>query len=251
MKDEKELLLSGERADDLQFKGLRLIQSPASFCFGTDSVLLLHFALSGMEHASKKGSVIDLGSGSGLLSLLINARTGLRVTAVEIDGESCARFKRTLELNGVTEGIEVVNADYLSGELRFERKFDHAVCNPPYFRRDQGALSSNPGATHELCADIASVARAAAGFIKTGGKLHICFPASRLSEAFTALSSAGLEPKLLRLVKTRADARPYLALIRANRGAKPGLIVERELVIYAPDGKYTHEVEEYYNEQQH
>ena len=236
-----------ERVDDLQYKGLRLIQSPASFCFGTDSVLLLHFACGGLKNAPKKSRAVDLGAGSGVLSLLLNARLGLRVTAVELDAEQCGRLKRSLALNGLPDGeIEVVNADYLDGDALRGVAFDCAVCNPPYFRRDQGRLSEKPAATHETAADIGSIARAAARLIRYGGKLFICFPAARLSEALTALSAAGLEPKQLRLVQTNAERKPYLALIRTNRGAKPGLTVERNLIITGPDGKYTEEVEKYY-----
>jgi Predicted O-methyltransferase len=106
----------------------------------------------------------------------------------------------------------------------------------------------NAAATHEISADIAGAAKAAARLLKFGGKLCICYPAERLSEAFCALGGAGLEPKKLRLVQTKPGARPYLALIRANRGAKPGLVVEENLIITGPDGKYTEEVQKYYNE---
>ena len=242
------LVFPGERVDDLQFKGLRLIQSPASFCFGTDSVLLAHFALRYLEMAPKKSRIADLGAGSGVLSLLIHARTGNSVTAIELDADACDRFRRSLLLNGIGDGVKVVNGDLLDPGLRFERKFDCAVCNPPYFRRDQGRASKSGAATHELTADIGAIAKAAAGLIKYGGKLFLCFPAERLSEAMTALSLNGLEPKGLRLVRTRPGARPYLALIRANRGAKPGLIIEDDLVILDENGNYTEEVDGYYNE---
>lgn len=242
------IILPGERVDDLQCNGLRIIQSPASFCFGTDSVLLAHFALRGLEKASKRSRLADLGAGSGVLSLLINARTGIPVTAIELDSAACDRFQRTLELNGAGAGITVLNADYLDPSLEPGRKFDFAVCNPPYFRRDQGGLSKSASATHELTADIGVICKAAARLIKFGGKLFLCFPAERLAEAITALAASGLEPKLMRLVKTRPGQRPYLALIRANRGAKPGLIIENELVIYDENGAYTEEVDGYYNE---
>ena len=242
------IILPGERVDDLQCKGLRIIQSPASFCFGTDSVLLAHFALRGLEKASKRSRLADLGAGSGVLSLLINARTGIPVTAIELDAEACGRLKRSLELNGVADGITAVNADYLDPALDIGPEFDFAVCNPPYFRRDQGSLSKSGCATHELTADIGAICKAAARLIKFGGKLFLCFPAERLAEGITALAASGLEPKLMRLVKTRPGQRPYLALIRANRGAKPGLIIENELVIYGENGAYTEEVDGYYNE---
>lgn len=253
--DNGALLAEGERADELQFKGLRLIQSPASFCFGTDSVLLTHFALNSVKNAKKGARFVDMGSGSGVISLLIAAKTGMDVTSVEIDAAQCERFSRTLELNGIAGGaiergigrIEIVCADYLDPELKSERKFDHAVCNPPYFRAGSGGRPLNEGATHEKCADIASIARAARGFLKFGADFFLCFPAERLAEAFAALSVNKLEPKALRLVRAKAGKRPYLALIRAKHGAKPGLIIEDELIVLDENGSYTPEVERYYH----
>ncbi len=256
--DNSELLRDGERADDLQYKGLRIIQSPSAFCFGTDSILLTHFALPPLLHAKKDARIIDLGSGSGVISLLLAAKTGLSVTGVEIDSEQCERLERTLILNGLVGEqseknaldigkIEVVCADYLSPELSFEHKFDHAVCNPPYFRVGSGGKPKNAGATHERNADILSLAQAARRFVKFGGSFSLCFPAERLSEAFCALSANSLEPKTLRLVRTKAGRKPYLALIRAKHGAKSGLTVENDLIIADESGRYTEEVQRYYN----
>lgn len=244
------LVFDGERVDDLQYKGLRIIQSPAAFCFGTDSVLLAHFARDGMKNAPKRSRVLDLGAGTGVLSLLLHGGTGLGVTAVELDPAQYSRLCRSLELNGLApEAVAPVNADFLDPALDLGAKFDYAVCNPPYFGAKQGKLSLNAEATHELSSDTRGVALAARRQLKFGGKLFICYPCSRLAEALRVLAENGLEPKQLRLVETRAGAKPYLALIRANRGAKPGLVVENNLTIHAPDGQYTEEVQSYYDEQ--
>lgn len=256
--DNSELLRDGERVDDLQYKGLRIIQSPSAFCFGTDSILLTHFALPPLLRAKRAARIIDLGSGSGVISLLLAAKTGLSVTGVEIDSQQCERLERTLILNGLAGEqaeknalgigkIDVTCADYLSPELSFEHKFDHAVCNPPYFRVGSGGKPKNAGATHERNADILSLAQAARRFVKFGGSFSLCFPAERLSEAFCALSANSLEPKALRLVRTKAGRKPYLALIRAKHGAKSGLTVENDLIIADESGRYTEEVQRYYN----
>ena len=242
------LVYEGERVDELEYKGLRLIQSPASFCFGTDSVLLAHFAAEGMKKAAKGSRAVDIGAGTGVLSLLIGARTGVSFTAVEIDEEQCSRLRRSLMLNSIgEERCRVVCGDAL-GRIDIEKNFDYAVSNPPYFKKGAGGLSRNASATHELSADIAGFAKAAARLLKYGGKLFMCYPAERLAEAFAALCANGLEPKTLRLVQTNAGARPYLALIKAMRGAKSGLIVENNLVIFDKPGEYTREVRGYYDE---
>lgn len=250
-----ELLLPFERADELQFMGLLLIQSPASFCFGTDSVILTHFALTALKAAKRDARVVDLGAGSGAITLLIAAKTGLSVTAVEIDEAQCGRLERSLALNGLTDEenrngigkIEVVCADCLSPALKFDRKFDHAVCNPPYFKSGSGGSPRNGGATHELAADVHSIARAARRLLKFGGSFSLCFPAERLAEALTALSTNALEPKVLRLVRSKADKPPYLALIRAKHGARSALTIENDLVLMNADGSYTDEVKKYYD----
>ncbi len=245
----KLLVYEGERVDDLEYKGLRIIQSPASFCFGTDSVLLAHFACEGLKKAKKGSRAVDMGAGTGVLSMLIEARTEIAFTAVELDREQYSRLERSLELNGIgKERIRPVWGDY-TGVLDIEKGFDYAVCNPPYFKKNAGRLSVKPRATHELDADAGAVAKAAAGLLKYGGKLFICYPAERLAEAFNELSKNRLEPKTCRLVQTRADKPPYLALITAKRGAKPGLKFERNLIVYDGSGAYTEEVKGYYSEE--
>lgn len=259
--DKAGLVLPGERVDELQCRGLRLIQSPAAFRFGTDSVLLTHFALRALKNAAKDARVADLGAGSGAIALLIAAKTGLSVTAVEIDAEQCSRLERSLALNGLTRRsessetgavngigrVEVVCADFLEKPPANAKKFDHAICNPPYFRAGSGGAPKHPGATHESSADIRSLASAVRARLKFGGSFSLCFPAERLAEALTALSLNALEPKVLRLVRTAAGKRPYLALIRAKHGAKPGLVIEDELVLLDECGAYTEEVRGYYD----
>ena len=243
-------MLPNERVDDLQFNGLRIIQSSDSFCFGTDSVLLAGFA-----NPKRSDNCIDLGAGSGVLSILLNERTGCRMTAVEEDAAQCGRLERSVIMNGQTDelrfgrGIQVLHADYIRNTKELGLcAFDSAVCNPPYFRRDCGIISASGTATHELTADIGSVARAASALLKFGGKLFICFPSFRLSEAFLALNAAGMEPKRLRLVSVRAEKAPYLALIESKKGAKSGLIIEKPLIIHSENGEYTDEVKELYHE---
>lgn len=247
--DEKtSLLRDGERADDLQSKGLRLIQSPASFCFGTDSVLLTHYALDALGAAKRGKSIVDLGAGSGFISIMLAGHTGLCVSAVELDESQCSRLERSALLNGFDgEKLRVVNADYIRETAEPAEKYDYAIANPPYFGINTGGTPTNEGATHEKNADIEGVCLAAARRIKYGGKFFFCFPANRLASAFAALNKSGLEPKKLRLCASKPGKKPYLALITAIKGAKPGLDIERELVICAEDGRYTPEVEGWYN----
>ncbi|MBR4436063.1 MAG: methyltransferase [Clostridia bacterium] len=247
--DEKSLLNEGERVDDLQSKGLKLIQAPAFFCFGTDSVLLTHYALDALKTAKSGGKLIDLGAGSGFISVMLAAHTRLDITAVEIDAAQCSRLERSALINGFPPSkLTVVNADYTSSGGALTPGFDYAVANPPYFKLESGGAPTHATATHEESADILGVCGAASRLLKFGGKFFFCFPASRIAEAFRALDVIGLEPKKLRFCASTPTKKPYLALITAIKGAKPGLDIEKELVITDESGGYTDEVAAWYGE---
>ena len=237
------VLKPGEHMDSLDYRGMVLIQHNDSFCFGTDSVLLANFA-----RINAKDYCIDLGAGSGVLSVLIHARTHCRMIAVEVDSEQCERLERTISINGIQKFVEVRNIDYIEecSEIGMG-KFDAAVCNPPYFRSDCGAISNKACATHEVLADIDGIAAVASSLLKVGGKLFICFPAGRLCEAVCSLCANDLEPKRMRLVSSTPNKKPYLCLIEAKKGGRHGLIVEKELVIYNEAGEYTDELKRIYH----
>lgn len=242
--EQKIYISNDERIDDLQFKGMKIIQSEKSFRFGTDSILL-----AGFTKINKNDKCIDLGAGSGVLSILLHARIGCTITAVEIDKDQCERLQRSVELNNITNEITIINSDYIENVAEIGRcKFDCAVCNPPYYRRNCGVISGKGGATHEINADINRIALAASSLLKYGGKIFLCFPADRLNEALFALTNAKIEPKRLRLVLSKIKSRPYLVLIEAKKYAKPGLIIENNLVIYDDYGNYTEEVRKIYHE---
>ena len=240
-------LNQGERIEDLQYKDLRIIQSDKGFRFGTDSVLLAGFARVGA-----KDRVVDLGSGTGVIAILLEARTGAKLTAIEIQAVQCGMARRSVEMN--RQPIEVIEGDMRSVHEQIGRGvFDAAVCNPPYYPASAGGISRKGegvfegAATHELYCTLEEVAKSASRLIKFGGKLFICCPAERLSEAFCELTRAGIEPKRLRLVAARLDKAPYLAMIEAKKGGSPGLIVEKQLTVYDADGAYTPEVRRIYH----
>lgn len=240
-------LKEGEMLEDLQYKGLRIIQNSAGFRFGTDSVLL-----AGFVNVHSKERVIDLGTGTGVIAILVEGRTGAKVTGLELQGEQCSMAKRSVELNG--QSIDIVEADMREAHSIFGcGSFDAAVCNPPYYPTSYGKLSKKGeggyegAATHELYCTAADVAKSAAKLLKYGGKFFMCCPAARLSEAFVELTKNRLEPKRLRLVAANADKAPYLALIEAKKGAACGLTVEKQLTICNRDGSYTDEVNAIYH----
>ena len=240
-------LREGERIEDLQYKGLRLIQRDGSFRFGTDSVLLAGFARIG-----SKEKAVDLCAGCGVIAILIEGRIGAKLTALELQPGGCDMARRSALLNG--QDIDVVEGDMREAYKTLGRGvFDSAVCNPPYYPASGGAVSKKGeagfegAATHDVYCTLPEVAKAANSLIKFGGRFFICCPASRLAEAFCALKGESLEPKRMRLVASRADKPPYLSLIEAKKGAAPGLLIEKQLIIMDTDGSYTRETDEIYH----
>jgi len=239
-------LKQNERIDDLQRNGLRVIQRTDGFRFGTDAVLLSHFAA-----PRRRDRVCDLGTGTGVIPLLLYAREDtIDADAVEIQPDMAEMAARSMALNGLAARIRVH-----AGDLRDIRgllphgQYDLVTCNPPYGKA--GGTLLNPAqskrlARHEETCAIGDVARAAAWLLHGGGRLCCVFPAARLLELIDALRACRLEPKRLRLVHSRADKAAHLCLAEAMLDARPGMIAEPPLIIYTPSGAYTEEMNRIY-----
>ena len=240
-------LNKGEKTEDLQYKGLKIIQSEEAFRFGTDAVLLASWV-----KAKRTDRVIDLGAGTGIIAILVEGRTGAKTTAIDIQKDQCSMAERSVKMNG--QCIDVIECDMRTAWEKLGREqFDIAVCNPPYYPKNIGEISKKGAegfegaATHELFCTLEEIAESAEKLMKYGGKFYLCCPTARLAEAMTALSKNRMEPKRLRLVAANEDKPPYLALIEAKKGAAPGLIMEKQLNIMDPEGNYTEETNRIYH----
>jgi len=244
---EQELLLPGERIDDLQLQDLRVIQSPRGFRFGMDAVLLADFA------APRPGSrVCDLGTGTGILPLLLLGRAeNIACDAVEIQPDAADRARRTMALNGL-EGRITVHCRDLKDVRAFlpHAAYDLVVCNPPYSREDAALLSPNAALrvsrTEGECT-LEDVIRSAAYLVKGRGRFVFMLPAPRLPEAIGTLKQHRLEIKRLRLVHATASHPARLALMEAMRDVRPGLVAEPPLIVKNPDGTDTEEIARIYH----
>ena len=196
-------LAPGERIDDLQLNGLSLIQSADAFRFGTDSVLLAHFA-----HVNAKEYCVDLGAGAGALSFLLHGRTGCRILGIEIDARQADRFLRSVRLNGLNEAeITAVNADYIDYSLKSKTKFDCAICNPPYHQHDCGAISQKGAATHDIAAPIKELLR---NFLNMAVNFSCVFPQGGCAMLLLRFRPPGLS--LNGCVLLQASRKPRLIL---------------------------------------
>ena len=243
---EQELLLPGERIDDLGRKGYRIIQNPAAFCFGMDAVLLSAFAGVGAQE-----KVLDLGTGTGILPILMEARAGGGSFAgLEIQEDMAAMAARSVRLNGLEERIRIECGDIRKASEIFGRaSFDVVTSNPPYLKGNDGRQSPDTGraiARHELLCTLEDVVREACLCVRPGGRFCLVHRPHRLAEILSCLRAHRLEPKRLRMVHPHAGDAANLVLIESVRGGNQWLSVEPPLIVYREDGSYTEEIHTIY-----
>lgn len=237
----------GERVDDLQRNGLKIIQNPKAFCFGMDAVLLADFA-----RVRPRERVADMGTGTGILPLLMSQKEETaHFEAFELQADMADMASRSVRMNGLEERICIRQGDLRAAYEQIGRESMHAVvCNPPYGKRG-GTLANDLQAQllarHETNCTIGDIARACAAVLRNHGRLSMVFPSHRMLELTEALQSCRLEPKRLRMVCARADRAPYLLLIEAVKNAKPGLLWLPPLIVYHADGSETEELRRIYH----
>ncbi len=239
-------LLEGERYDDLERNGLRLIQHPEVFCFGMDAVLLSHFA---EVHTGERA--VDLGCGNGIIPILLSAITnGDHFTGIEIQERLSDMALRSVRANGLTERVSIVNADLKDAADHFgAASFDVVTSNPPYMIGGHGLTGTNSAkmiARHEIMCDLNDIITTTAKLLKPKGRCYYVHRPFRLVELLSGMHTAGIEPKRLRLVYPFVDKEPNMVLIEGIRGGKARLTVEKPLIVYEKPGEYTAEILELY-----
>ena len=243
------ILKDGERIDDLQRKGYRIIQDPSFFCFGSDAVLLSGFAKPG-----KRDRVLDLGTGTGVIPLLLAARYPEAVfTGLEINPESADMAERSVRLNGLEDRVRIVQGDIREADRLFApASFDTVVTNPPYMAGEDGLKNpsaAKAAARHEIFCTIDDVLRASAVLLRSGGSFFMVHRPHRLAEILDKMRAARLEPKILRTVHPRAEDEARMFLVKGTKDGGKWLTVERPLILYGADGGETQEVREIYGRQ--
>lgn len=239
-------LLPGERIDELQRNGYRIIQNPERFCFGMDAVLL-----SGFARAKKQERCLDLGCGNGIIPILMEAKTeGKHFTGLEIQPESADMAKRSVALNGLQDRIDIVEGDIKDASKIFGASSFHVVTtNPPYMTAQHGLTNVYEAKTiarHEVLCNLEDIIRESARLLMPGGRFYMVHRPFRLAEIMSLMVQYRMEPKRMRLVYPYVDREPNMVLIEGLRGGKSRMTVEKPLIVYKEPGKYTDEIYDVY-----
>lgn len=239
-------LKENERLDDLQRNGYRIIQNSKKFCFGMDAVLL-----SGFIKVKPGEHVLDLGTGTGIIPILLAGKTQAgHLTGLEIQEESADMANRSVLLNDLQERVRIVQGDIKQArELFGAASFDVVTSNPPYMIAEHGL--QNPGdakaiARHEVLCTLEDVISQAAAVLKPGGHFFMVHRPFRLAEIIRVMSAYRLEPKRMQFVHPFVEKEPNMVLIEGTRGGNPRMRVEKPLIIYRQPGVYTDEIYDIY-----
>ena len=235
-------LMENERLDDLQRNGLKIIQKTDGFCFGMDAVLLSGFA------SVKPGErALDLGTGTGIIPLLLSAKTkGEHFTGLEIQTEIMKMAQRSVALNGLEKKIDIIQGDIKEASRIFgAASFDVVTSNPPYMNDAHGLKNPDlPKAIsrHEVLCTLDDVTREAARLLRPGGRFYMVHRPFRLAEILSKMIQVGIEPKRMRMVHPFVHKEPNMVLIEGMRGANSRMRVEPPLIVYKEQGVYSEEL---------
>lgn len=239
-------LLDNERLDELHRNGYFIIQNPQKFCFGMDAVLL-----SGFARVKRRETVLDLGTGTGIIPILLEAKTeGEHFTGLEIQPESADMAKRSVRYNHLEEKISIEIGNIKDASSQFgASSFDVVTTNPPYMTGQHGLTNPNEAkaiARHEILCTLEDIMRESAKVLKPQGRFYMVHRPFRLAEILALMRQYHIEPKRMQLVYPYVDKEPNMVLIEGLRGGNPHVSVEKPLIVYKKPGVYTDEIYDIY-----
>lgn len=241
-------LKENERIDDLEFKGLKIIQNEKGFCFGIDAVLLSDFA----KNIKKNSRVIDLGTGTGIISILLCGKTKLKnIIGVEVQEDVYDMACRSVKLNSLEDKLEVINENIINLKDVFgSNSFEVVVTNPPYKKQNTGVINEEEKkliSRHEVLADLKDFISVSSKLLKDRGEFFMVHRPERMVDIFSMMRQYKIEPKEVRLVFSNEKNPPKMVLIKGVKNGGEYLKFRENLYIYNEDGSYTDEILEIYN----
>ncbi len=240
-------IMPDETLEDLQLNGLFLLQKKGSFRFGMDAVLLSNFV------TAKKGqSIIDMGTGTGIISVLLSAKTkAKKISGLEIQSNIADMAQRSIDGNALGDIIEIVKGDIKEAISIFgAATYDIVVTNPPYTRAGSGHTNiadTKAIARHEIYCTLEDVLKSSAELLKPQGEFYMVHRPERLTDILEGMRKVNIEPKILRMVCAKIEKEPSMILVKGLKNGNPGLKILPNLIIYDEDGKYTKEAKIQYS----
>ena len=246
MSREEVTIHSHERLDELNRNGYYIIQDPGRFCFGMDAVLL-----SGFARVKPGEKALDLGTGTGIIPILLEAKTkGEHFTGLEIQPESADMAARSVAYNHLEEKVDIVTGDIKEASQIFgASSFDVVTTNPPYMIGQHGLVNEGDAkaiARHEILCDLDDILRESARILPPGGRFYMVHRPFRLAEIFSKMVAYRIEPKRMQMVYPFVDKEPNMVLIEGLRAGKSRLTVEKPLIVFEKPGVYTKDITEIY-----
>lgn len=241
---------NSERIDDLEFKGLKIIQDKKGFCFGIDSVLLSDFA----KKIKKDSKVIDLGTGTGIINILLSGKTDASsFVGVEIQQDVAEMAERSIKLNYLEDKIKIINENITKLKNIYKpNSFDVVVTNPPYKKINTGIVNNENKkiiSRHEITASLQDFIHISSYLLKDYGEFYMVHRPERLVDIFSIMRTEKIEPKLIKFVYPNKNKKTNLVLIKGIKKGKPFLEFDKNLYIYNDDGTYTNEILKIYNKE--
>lgn len=245
-------LNENERIDDLEIKGMKIIQNKNGFCFGIDSVLLSDFA----KEIKNGAKCVDLGTGTGILGILLCAKTNLsQIIGIEIQEEVAEMANRSIILNNLENKFKIINInlkEIKNNKINYLEKnsFDYIITNPPYKKLNTGKINENEKkliSRHEITANLDDFIEVANYLLKDKGTIFMVHRPERLADIIEKMRKEKIEPKEIKFVYPKVNEEPNLILIKGVKNAKPFLKINKPLYIYNEDGSYTDEILKIYN----
>lgn len=246
MKEIKNLVRQDETLDDLQLKGIELIQKKDAFRFGVDAVLLANYAQIKNRH-----SVMDLCSGTGIVPFIIAGKTECKnIKGLEIQRDMVEMAQRSVLLNDLEQRMEFIQGDLKDKELlKSLGRFDVVTVNPPYKLRNSGIINhkdKNAIARHEILCTLEDVIEASRILLKDNGRLFMVHRPERLADIFCLMRKYKIEPKTVRMVHPNVNKAPNIVLIEGQRDGGSYLKFLEPLFVYKEQGGYSEEIDRIY-----
>lgn len=243
------LIFENERCDDLQLNGLKLIQNPDWFCFGTDAVLLADYA---SKSVKKNAKILDMCSGNGIIPILLSAKSSAsKIYGLEIQENVVEMAKRSILLNKLENKIEMIHGDLKNADTTFGRSFfNNITCNPPYKEAGGGLTNKSDSVTlarHEILCSLEDIIRVSSILLEPYGKLCMIHRPERLADTLCLMRQYKIEPKRIRFIHPSPQKTATMFLVEGAYCGKPKLFMDPPLYIYDESGVYSEEVLHIYN----